>query len=53
VVLTPLLHKSLGVESILGVGELPGTVANRLERDNIGVVDLRHGNWRRRREMIG
>jgi hypothetical protein len=33
----------LDVESFLGKGELPRTVADRLERDDIGIVDSRHG----------
>ena len=50
---TPLLDKLLEVEASPPIGELPRTVANRLERDDIGIVDSRHDDWRRGRKMIG
>jgi hypothetical protein len=34
----------LNVETFLGEGKLSRTVTDRLERDNIGVVDSRH-SW--------
>jgi hypothetical protein len=39
----PLLHKSLKVEPVPGKGEFPRSITNRLKRDDIGVVDSRHG----------
>jgi hypothetical protein len=44
----PLLHKSLNIEPFPGKGELHRPITDRLERDNIGVVDSRHG-WIRYR----
>ena len=51
--LNPLLHELLNVETFLSIDELPRTVADRLEWDDIGVVDSRHCDWRRGEEMIG
>ena len=41
------------VESSPPKCELPRTVADRLERDHVGVIDSRHSDWRRGRKMIG
>jgi hypothetical protein len=40
---TPLLLESLNVEPGPAKGELPRTVADRLEGDDVGIVDSRHG----------
>ena len=40
---TPLLGESLKVESSSPISELPRTVSNRLEGNDVGVVDSRHG----------
>ena len=37
------------VETSLGVGELSRTITNRLERNDIGVVNSRHCNWKEER----
>ena len=39
---TPLLDETLKVETSSAIGELPRTISDRLERDNISVVDSRH-----------
>ena len=41
------------VETSSSISELPRTISDRLEWDNISVVDSRHSGWRREREMIG
>ena len=46
---TPLLYELLKVEASPGIGELPRTITDRLEQDNIGVIDTRHVGWRRRK----
>ena len=47
---TPLLGKSLKVEAGSSISELPGTISNRLEGNDVGVIDLRHCDWRRGRK---
>ena len=47
--LTPLLDESLEVESSSPISELPRTISDRLERDDIGVIDSRHDDWKRRK----
>ena len=39
---TPLLDEPLKVETSAAIGKLPRTIADGLERDDIGVVDSRH-----------
>jgi hypothetical protein len=41
---TPLLDELLEVELLLGSGELPRTVVNRIERDGVGVGSARHSS---------
>jgi hypothetical protein len=41
---TPLLDELLEVELLLGSGELPRTVMNRLEGDGIGVGSARNSS---------
>ena len=46
---TSLFGEPLKVETSSPISELPRTVADWLEGDDIGVVDSRHDDWRRRR----
>ena len=42
----PLLGESLKVEASPPKGKLPRTIADRLERDDVGVIDSRHDDVR-------
>ena len=50
---TPLLGKSLKVETSSPISKLPRTIPDGLEGDNISVVDTRHSSWRREDKKIG
>jgi hypothetical protein len=43
----PLLDKSLAIEGLLGGGELPWTIANRIEQNGVGVGKARYGSKKR------